>query len=96
MKALRLRPKAADDLETIWLHIARDDPLAADAFVDHLTELFELLLASPLIGAACPEIAADLRRFPTQDYLVFYSVHEESLVIERILHGARDIEALFE
>jgi len=83
VKALRLRPKAADDLETIWLHIARDDPLAADAFVDHLTELFELLRASPLIWAACP----DLRRFPTQDY--FYSVHEESLVIERILHGAR-------
>ena len=31
-----------------------------------------------------------------RDYLVFYSVGEESLVIERILHGARDIEALFE
>ena len=96
MKALRLRPKAADDLETIWLHIARDYSGAADALIDHLTGLFKLLRASPLIGAACPEIAADLRRFPTRDYVVFCSVGEELLVIERVLHGARDIEALFE
>ncbi len=36
MKSLRVLPKAVEDLDGIWLHIAEDDMAAADAFIDHL------------------------------------------------------------
>jgi toxin ParE1/3/4 len=88
-------PKAVADLDDIWLNIARDNLPAADAFIDHLTERFEVLCQSPFIGAACPELAPDLRRLPTRGYVIFYSVRGKLLVVERVLHGARDIEALF-
>lgn len=40
-----------------------------------------------------------LRMFPVkkfENYLIFYQSMEEELLIVRVLHGARDIAALFE
>lgn len=96
MTALRLRPLAATDLDDIWLRIAADDPAAADATIDHFTEIFGLLRRQPAMGAPTPELGEGLRRFPVGDYLIFYTRETGALVIERVLHGARDIEALFE
>lgn len=95
MKRLRLRPQAVADFDTIWLHIARDNPDAADRIIDHFTERFAALCEFPHLGVACPEIAENLRRLPARGYMIFYSVRADSLVIERVLHGARDIEAFF-
>ena len=96
MTALRLRPLAEADLDDIWLHVADDDPAAADATIDHFTEIFDLLCRQPAMGASTPELGEGLRRFPLGNYVVFYTGETGALVIERVLHGARDIEALFE
>lgn len=95
MKRLRVRPRAAADLDGIWLHIAREDIAAADLLIDHFTEIFRLLVRNPHMGAATPELADGLRRFPVRDYVVFYTVGTRAVVVERVLHGARDIETLF-
>ncbi len=95
MRRLRILPQAVADLDTIWLHIARDNPDAADDIIDHFTERFTALCDFPQLGAACPEIAENLRRTATRGYVIFYSIRGQTLVIERVLHGARDIEALF-
>ena len=95
MKGLRLRPRAAADLDDIWRRVGRDDVAAADSLVDRFTEIFHLLVGNPRIGAATPELAEGLRRFPVGDYVVFYTLAARTVVIERVLHGARDIEALF-
>ena len=96
MKALRLRPLAEADLDDIWLRIAGDDPAAADATIDHFTEIFDLLRRQPGMGASTPDLGEGLRRFPVGNTLIFYTRETDALVIERVLHGARDIEALFE
>lgn len=96
MRELRILPAAETDLEDIWIHIAADEPQAADAFIDQFAERFEALRRSPHLGPDCSELAPDLRRFPTRGYVVFYSVRDDALVIERVLHGARDMDALFE
>ena len=48
------------------------------------------------MGTPTPQLAKGLRRFPTRGYVIFYSVTAETLVVERVLHGARDIEALLD
>jgi toxin ParE1/3/4 len=96
VKSLSLRPKALEDFDGIWLHIAQDNMQAADALIDHFEEIFQTLCHTPFIGLACPQLASDIRRFPSRGYVVFYSVENDFLIIERILHGARDMEALFE
>ncbi len=95
MKTLRLLPKAVQDLDGIWLHIAKDNIAAADTLIDDLTECFHALCKAPNIGAACPQPAPGLRRFSSRGYVIFFSVHADRLIIERVLHGARDIDALF-
>ena len=96
MKTLRLRPRAEADLDEIWLHVAGDDPGAADALIDRFTGIFDLLCRQPAMGAPTPEVSKGLRRFSLGNYLIFYTEDADTLVVERVLHGARDIEALFE
>ena len=96
MKSLRLRPQALADLDAIWLYIAEDNMQAADGVIDNFTETFRLLCVTPHMGTLTPQLAEDLRRFPTRGYVIFYSVTAETLVVERVLHGARDIEALLD
>jgi len=96
LKPLRILPQVESDLLDIWLYIARDNPPAADRQIDQFTQRFEALRRVPELGAACPEIAEGLRHLPIGRYVLFYSVRDDTVVIERILHGARDIEALFD
>lgn len=95
MSSVRLRPRAEDDLADIWAFIARDDSGMADRFIDFLTEKFTDLANQPLIGKPCPELADGLRRHVIRDYLIFYTPEDDGIVIERVLHGARDVDALF-
>jgi toxin ParE1/3/4 len=47
------------------------------------------------MGRLYPELAADLRGFPADDYIIFYREVSEGIEIVRVLHGARDIQAVF-
>ncbi len=76
---------------------------AADGVIDNFTETFRLLCVTPHMGTPTPQLAEGLRRFPTRGYVIFYSVTAifysvtaKTLVVERVLHGARDIEALLD
>ncbi len=69
---------------------------AADGVIDNFTETFRLLCVTPHMGTPTPQLAKGLRLFPTRGYVIFYSVTAETLVVERVLHGARDIEALLD
>lgn len=92
----RLATPANADLEEIWRYIAEDDPVAADHLIDLLHEKFSLLTAYPHIGRSCDAFATGLRRIPAVNYIVFYRVAPDHIEIARVLHGARDIEAIFE
>lgn len=50
----------------------------------------------PHLGPARPDLTPDLRLWPVGDYLIFYRIEPERLVIVRILHGARDLPAQFD
>ncbi len=94
MRSLRLRPQALADLDA--LYIAEDTMRAADGVIGNFTETFRLLCVTPHMGTPTPQLADSLRRFPTRGYVIFYGVTAETLVVERVLHGARDIEALLD
>jgi toxin ParE1/3/4 len=50
--------------------------------------------ASPARGAE--ELAPGIRSFPFGPYIIFYRVVTGAIEIVRVLHGARDIENIFE
>lgn len=88
-------PAAEDDLIGIWLHIARDNPVAADRFLDWIAERIGMLADFPEAGAARPDIAEDVRMLAVESHVVLYRIVGTVVEIVRIVHGARDATALF-
>ena len=93
-KILR-RPQAEADLIEIWIYIAQDSPTRADKLLDEIDEKSQTLAQSPLIGRARDELGHNIRSFPIGNYVIFYQSIEDGIEIIRVLHGARDIDALF-
>jgi len=88
-------PRAALDLIDIWVYIGKSSPENADRFLDVLEEKLRLLAEVPGLGRARPDLAANLRGFPFGDYHIFYRPVGQGIEVVRVLHGARDIDALF-
>ena len=93
-KVLR-KPQAESDLVEIWTYIAQDSLNTADKLLDKIDEKSQTLAQSPFIGKARDELGPKIRSFPIGNYVLFYQPIEDGIEIIRVLHGARDIEALF-
>ena len=89
------RPLAEADILEIWDYIAEDSIGAADDWVDRLDEQFKLLATQPKMGRTRDELAAEVRSFPFGRYVIFYVPLDDGIDVIRVLHGSRDIDALF-
>ncbi|NBS65744.1 MAG: type II toxin-antitoxin system RelE/ParE family toxin [Betaproteobacteria bacterium] len=90
------RPLAAADILDIWDYIAEDSLDQADRWIDKLDEKFKLISAQPLLGRARDELSTDLRSFPFGRYVIFYTPVDDGIDVVRVLHSARDADALFD
>ena len=86
---------ASDDLIAAWSFIAGDNIDAADQFLDRVASIGRKLAQWPGLGKARPELRRDLRSFPADNYLVYYRVRTDVIEIVRVLHGRRDVDAIF-
>ncbi len=77
------------------MFIAADNPAQADDFIDLIDEKFQNLSRQPGLGRRREELVAGLRSFPVGRYVIFYLQVQDCLQIVRILHGARDLDAVF-
>jgi|SRR5580700_820703 toxin ParE1/3/4 len=93
---VRRTNRAEADLDEIWLHIATDNIAAAERMIEHIEAAEDRLGEFPQIGQARPEIHPDLRHWPVGDYLIFYRVDAAQITIVRVVHGARDLAAIFD
>ena len=95
MPQVTRRPLAETDILEIWDYIADDSLTAADRWVDQLDEQFRVLATQPMMGRARNELAPGVRSFPCGRYVVFYVPLDDGIDVVRVLHGARDIDAVF-
>ena len=92
------RPKAAEDLEQIWLYIALENPDAATRLLRRIEEKLGRLALFPFMGRARGELGPDVRSFPVSNYIIFYkplAEGVEGIEVIRVLHGREDIEGYF-
>lgn len=87
--------QARQDLFSIWSYIAEDSPAAADRLLDAIDEKCALLADHPRLGPARPDLAPDLRYLPVGSYLILYREIATDVEIVRVLHGARNLNAIF-
>lgn len=95
MKPIFKRPRAEADLVDIWNFIAEDSEAQADVFIDELDEKLRSLAENPHIGRVRNELAENLRSFPVGPFVIFYLPLVDGIEVVRVLHGARDIGAIF-
>jgi len=95
MPVITLRPRAITDLTEIWNYISDDSEQRADGFIDLLDRKINMLARRPNIGRIRDELAEGLRSFPVDRYIIFYCSIPKGIEIVRVLHGARDINTVF-
>ena len=95
MKRADITELAELDLTKIWLFIARDNPEAADRFIDKLRAQCGRLASSPNLGRPRENFAPGLRSYRIGNYFIFYFPTDSGIEVARVLHGARDLPRLF-
>ncbi|MGX7703774.1 type II toxin-antitoxin system RelE/ParE family toxin [Methylobacterium sp. Gmos1] len=94
MRRVVISAPAARDLRDVGDYIATDSPVRARRFVAALKERCLSLAFHPFRGKPAPEIGLDVRMLVAGNYLILYRVQTEIVMIDRIIHGARDIAGL--
>jgi toxin ParE1/3/4 len=89
-KSYRLRPKAVEDLEAIWLYTAQQWSVdQADLYTQQLTAGMNLLVTQPKIARERTELNPPVRIYPVASHLIIYRIEADYLDIIRIRHAAR-------
>ncbi len=99
MSRLEISARAQDDLDSIYLFIARREQShrPAEKWIQRLMGECAAIAASPGIGVRRDSLGPGLQSVSFGAYSVFYVFDAEKNVtsIVRVLHGARDIPQQF-
>jgi toxin ParE1/3/4 len=95
--AHRVSKLAERDLKTIAYFIATESGSvdSADRQIDAITERCELLGDHPAIGRDRSDLGQGRRTFPVDSYVILYRVRGKDVLILRVAHSKRDLDALF-
>ncbi|MFZ4575557.1 MAG: type II toxin-antitoxin system RelE/ParE family toxin [Phycisphaerales bacterium] len=98
MSGYVITPAADADLEEIWQYVALNSGEARADFVeDELHAAMQRLAEMPGIGHLRIDLADEaLRFFSVQRFLIVYRPEFRPVQIIRVLHGARDVQAILE
>ena len=89
-------PTAEKDLLEIWGHIADQASVArADDQLRLIMEACEVLREWPLSGRSRDALVPGMRSIVSAPYVVFYRAGKTAVEVVRVLHGRRDIDAIF-
>lgn len=92
-----VRTELADnDLLEIWLYIGDVDPDVADRIIDQIDARCESLSRNPQLGVGRDNLLPGVRCLIEGNYGIFYRISTDQIEILRILHGARDLAAIFQ
>jgi toxin ParE1/3/4 len=99
--SLWISPQAELDIAELAMYIGRQSMDAADRLFTEFYALADRLAEFPELGQEFPTSHPRLQRlrvarvphFP--NHLVFYLVQGEGIQIIRVLHGSRDLDAIF-
>jgi len=91
-----LSPRAVADLEEIAAYIARDNPARAASFVAELEAKCRAVAETPGVYLAREDLAPGLRLAVQGRYLVLFRElpDDDTVRVERVLHGARNLRRL--
>ena len=93
---LAFSPLAERDLEAIADYIAANNPTRALSFIRELRTMCSQLAQHPQGYRLRPELGEGIRSCAHGRYVIFFEIAPGGVAIVRILHGARDLPAMFD
>lgn len=90
MSLVTFLPLADDDLVAAWLHIATDNPGAADEYLDRIYHVCSLIADNPEMGVNRNELRDDVQSFPVENHVVFYVAQDKGITVLRVWPSAQD------
>lgn len=89
---------AARDLDEAWDYLAARNAQAAERFLDGVDETAFKLAAQPGLGAPRDDLAPELRMMGVKGFphVIFYRPIPTGILIVRVIHGSRDVAAVFQ
>jgi plasmid stabilization system protein ParE len=96
MSGYQLTPAADADLEEIWQYVCESSgAVRANALEDELHTAMDTLGKSPGIGHLRHDLADEaLRIWTVHKFLIVYRPEIRPVQVVRVLHGARDLQAI--
>lgn len=94
---VKVLARAENDLREIGRYISRDSEANANAMLRRIVDRVESLSEFPLRGARPRDErlrAKGYRFLVEKPYLLFYKVHESTVTVYRVIHGARAYEKI--
>ncbi len=91
--SVRLLRIAEDDLTEIITYVAADRQTAAEKLGARIEKHLHLLARNPHLGRIPNEeelLRVGYRYLVVENYLIFYTIEAKTILVHRILHGARD------
>jgi toxin ParE1/3/4 len=90
--AVEFSANAQADLEDIALYIARDNPLAAEAWIQKLVVATEKAAMLPRAGRVVPELGdPDIREVFLRTYRIVYRVEATRILVLTVFEGHRKL-----
>jgi toxin ParE1/3/4 len=96
--AHRVAQRAEADLDEIWLYVARESSSIeiANRLIDSITVRFFTLAHFPYMGRSREEdCGPGCRSFAVGEYVIVYCIENGDVLVLCVVHGPRQIEALF-
>jgi len=91
---VRLSRRAEIDLAEITDFIALDNPERAFEFEEELIARARKIAQAPQAYVERPELREGIRSCAHGAYVIFFTIDDQGIRIERILHGSRDLGPL--
>ncbi len=91
--SIHLLRAAEEDLSEIFEYLAAENLKAAEATLTRIERDLQLLARQPHLGRMPDDeelVRMGYRYLVVGDYLAFYSLEGQTILIHRIIHGARD------
>lgn len=95
--SVRLLAAAEQDFKEIIDYVLADNPSAAISIADKIEKHLQHLKNNPQLGRVPNDeelLRLGYRYLVVLDYLIFYKMEEKSIVVYRIIHGARNYKFL--
>lgn len=89
-------PAVENDLDAVADYIARDNPGRALTFILEIYGEIKAIGKHPLHYRLRPELGADARLARVGRYVILFAVLGDTVRIERVVHGARDLPSLLQ